>query len=469
MFLVNQDYSMNIYISTEITIRELDSNLLLATLAADRGHEVIVSDLESFIKGMNTGVLAPGIFHTKSLTPADHKIARHKAIIDKGFMITSIDAEAGLDIKGHEEFIKTRYSEQSIEQSSAVFGWGSDDTEALKQAYPKHSSKIHKTGGPRADLWKSLFIDYWGIPQKVPVKPFLLVSSNMTRANSVERYHDRLRQKKILGYHKADPESFESDFLRIGEDFNRTYAFLKSIKYLAKNNNGYDIVLRPHPSEDIEPWKFLLEDIPNVHVIREDSISAWVNNAFAIMHNRCTTALEATVSKKPVVTYIPFKANYYEDTPSNKLGYRVESKEDLLQTVNDLFETRLSGDEKETSKQTAEIISKKLYFDNDELAAEKMINVWDSLANDSFSKSTNWMIFQWLLKLIKLRKMPSKILRGLLPGRFGRSKENQKFPSLNKNDIYTRVSRLQKILGIKGLKCELLSDKTILIKRKNFI
>ena len=61
--------------------------------------------------------------------------------------------------------------------------------------------------------------------------------------------------------------------------------------------------------------------------------------------------------------------------------------------------------------------------------------------------------------------MPSKILKGLLPSRFGRYAENQKFPSLNKNDIYDRVTRLQNILGIKGLKCKLLSDRTILIKR----
>lgn len=456
---------MNIYISVEITLRELDSNLLLATLAAARGHQVIVSDLESIIKGMNIGVLSPGIFHTKSLTPADHKIARHKAIIDKGFMITSLDEEAGLDIEGHMEFAKTRYSEQTIEQSSAVFGWGSEDVETLKQVYPKHSSKIYKTGGPRADLWKSLFIDYWGVPRKTPERPFLLVSSNMSRANVVIPYHEIIRMKKKSGYYKNDPNELKMDFSRAGEDFNKTFAFIKAIKYLANNNNGYDIVLRPHPSENFEAWKFYLEGIPNVHVIREGSISAWVNNAFAIMHNRCTTALEATVSKKPVVTYVPFQIDNYADTPSNRLGYRVESLENLLRTVNDLFDTRQSGDQKEAGKQIPEIISKKIYLDNDELAAEKMINVWDSLANDRFSQSTNWIIFQWLLKVIKLRKMPSKILKGLLPSRFGRYAENQKFPSLNKNDIYDRVTRLQNILGIKGLKCKLLSDRTILIKR----
>ena len=43
---------MNIYINVEIPSRELDSKLLLGILAAVRGHQVIVSDLESILKGV---------------------------------------------------------------------------------------------------------------------------------------------------------------------------------------------------------------------------------------------------------------------------------------------------------------------------------------------------------------------------------------------------------------------------------
>ena len=92
------------------------------------------------------------------------KVARHQAMIDKGSMITSIDEEGGLIEYGYDRSAKVRYSEETIGQSSAVFGWGTEDVEVLKQFYPKHSTKIHKTGSPRADLWKSLFSEYWGVP-----------------------------------------------------------------------------------------------------------------------------------------------------------------------------------------------------------------------------------------------------------------------------------------------------------------
>ena len=59
---------MNIYIHLEVSVRELDSKLLQGVIAASRGHEVIISDEESIVKGLERKFLKPGIFHTKSLT-----------------------------------------------------------------------------------------------------------------------------------------------------------------------------------------------------------------------------------------------------------------------------------------------------------------------------------------------------------------------------------------------------------------
>ena len=167
---------MNIYLHVEISVRELDSKLLLATLSASKGHQVIISDIIGIEKGVKSGVLAPGIFHTKSLTPSKDKIARHKQLIEKGFGITSIDEEGALNDHGYDRFAKTRYSEDMIEQTQAVFGWGDEDTETLKKYYPKFAHRIYKTGSPRADLWGKTFSSYWNVPPKLPKKPFLLMT-----------------------------------------------------------------------------------------------------------------------------------------------------------------------------------------------------------------------------------------------------------------------------------------------------
>ena len=456
---------MNIYLNVEISARELDSKLLLAIIAAARGHQVIVSDMSGIDRGFRSKLLAPGIFHTKCITPFDAKINFHQALIHNGYMITSIDEEAGLDMDDYEEFSKTRYSEQTIEQSSAIFAWGNDDTQFLKQFYPKHLSKIYKTGSPRIDLLKSSFLKYWKAPKSIPKKPFLLVSSNMGKANYVKPFYAIIRENRDIGYYKRDEKMFKNDFGWAAEDYLKTYSFIEAIKYLANNNNGFDIVFRPHPVENIESWKFYLEGIPNVHVIREGSITPWINNSFAVLHSGCTSAIEATVAGKPVVSYVPFQMNY-SATLTNNLGYRVESLDKLTSTINNLFNNGKPIDQKDLLKSSSDLFSKKIYLDRNELAAEKIVKLWENLDNQKLSKPSNWRMYQWLLKVTQIKHIIGRSLRKLFPVRFSNFREDFKFSPLNKDDIFDKVSRLQNTLGIdKELECKLLSKRTILIRK----
>ena len=258
---------MNIFMHVEISARELDSKLLLAVLAASRGHDVLISEIGALKLGLHSGAFAPGVFHTKSLSPGGRKIALHQILVDQKFKITSIDEEGGLIYHGYDKLTKIRYSEKTIGQASAIFGWGSEDTDTLKSHYFGFSSKIHKTGSPRADLWKPRFFPYWRTPKGMPVKPYLLISSNMSCANNMRPLHEWIRSERQGGYYKRDPELFLRRFNITAEDYRMVRAFVEAIRHLASLNNEFDIVLRPHPVENIEAWKVYLEGIPNVHVI----------------------------------------------------------------------------------------------------------------------------------------------------------------------------------------------------------
>jgi surface carbohydrate biosynthesis protein len=455
---------MNIYINVEVSVRELDSKILLAILAAARGHRVIVSDSESIIKGILQGVLKPGIFHTKSLTPADHKINLHKMLREKGFKITSNDEEAGVELDSFEWFGKNRFSDQMINQAAAVFTWGPEDTKFLKNLYPKHSSKIHMTGSPRVDLWKPFFSNYWSMPKGAPLKPFLLVSSNMSQSNG-KGFFERYKLKKKLGYYQRGTEVLERDYSQVAESFLKTYSFIKALRLISKKKLGYDIVLRPHPAENIEIWKTYLEDMTNIHIIREDSISAWVNNAFAVMQNGCTTGVEATINKTPLINYKDFQSISYWTKPYN-LGFNVDNPDDLLIKVNSLFKNLESEGQKKVNENLPGIINDKIYLDNNELAAEKIVGLWETLNDNSISKPFNLEKFKLLLKFIKFRKMIGKVRKNLLIGNSKILVDDEKFPSLKKNNIQRNVKKFQEILGIEKIKYEVLSDRTILIEKQ---
>ena len=123
---------MNIYLYIEIVARELDSKLLLATLAANRGHSVVISDMNGIIEGIKKGTVSWD-FHDKSLTPNKNKILIHEFMVKNGFIISSIDEENNLINYGYEEFAKNRYSEKTLDSATSIFGWGLEDVETLKE------------------------------------------------------------------------------------------------------------------------------------------------------------------------------------------------------------------------------------------------------------------------------------------------------------------------------------------------
>ncbi len=453
---------MNIYIHLEVSSRELDSKLLLAVLAASRGHHVLVSDQESIHKGLRRKTLAPGVFHTKSVTPAESKITKHNLIIETGSKITSLDEEGGLVDYGYEKFAKLRYNDQSINQCSAIFAWGTDDAQTLKKLYPHHSEKIHMTGSPRADLWQPFFSRYWDKDYEEFNKPYLLISSNMGVLNN-QPFHEYYKFLNEKGYFKRDPEYLNNFFERIGEEYLMVFHFFKAIRFLAINNNSYDIILRPHPRENVKIWQSLLEDVPNVKIIRKDSMSTWINKSFAVMHNSCTTALEASLSRKPIITFVPFKANYSRELP-NDLGYRVETLEDLSKKIDKIIHEGKFNNDDIISKPIPKIVSDKIYIDEKEHAAMKIIKIWENLDNEHLSRPNNWPRFMLKLKIMKLNGFLGRFYRKIIKKEHIR-KENYKFPQFDKNEIYQKVNKLQKMLEIKNqLYCKVLSDRTILIK-----
>jgi len=66
---------------------------------------------------------------------------------------------------------------------------------------------------------------------------------------------------------------------------------------------------------------------------------------------------------------------------------------------------------------------------------------------------------------MKLKDIVGVGLKKLSPRRFGINQENHKFPPLKRSDVCERINKFQNLLGInKELECNLLSERTILIK-----
>jgi surface carbohydrate biosynthesis protein len=453
---------MNIYIHLEISARELDSKLLLAVNAASRGHEVIISDQESIIKGLERKFLKSGIYYTKSLTPGKSKIINHSKILNTGCKITSIDEEAGLVDYGYKKFALNRYSTKTLNQASAVFAWGPEDFKTLKKNFPNHTKKIYMTGSPRVDLWRPNFFDYWKKKIKRLNKPYLLIPSNFSAGLAALSFYERIKISKKGGYLDRDPELLKKSIENESERYKMIGYFIEAINYLARQNKNYHIVLRPHPTESFATWKILLDKTPNVSVIQEDEISLWIKNAFAILHNGCTTALEASFFKKPIITYSPFKFNFSREL-ANDLGQKVTSIQELSKKIDNIFLKNLKiKKQKKLNQPLPKILINKIFVDEKETASNKIIKIWETIDNKGLSKSNNWFIYKLSLKIMKLNGALHRFVKNDT-----KFKKNIKFPPFEKEKILFKFNKLIKILKINHkLNCEFLSDRTILIRKK---
>jgi surface carbohydrate biosynthesis protein len=454
---------MNIYLNLEDSARELDSKLLLALLASSKGHEVIISDQGSIVRGLQKKLLNPGIYHTKSLTPAKTKVLTHRKVINSGCKITSIDEEGGLVDYGYDIFAKLRFSKKTIKQASAVFTWGPEDFKTLKKYYPTQMKKIYMTGSPRVDLWRPNLIDYWGKKIKNLKKPFLLIPSNFGAGITVQSFYERILIQKRGGYLDREPKMLMELVERESEQIKLIGHFIEAIKYLSHQNKNYHIILRPHTSESLEAWKLLLRNIPNVSVIADDGVSLWIKNAFAILHNGCTTALEATFFNKPIITYKPFKANFARKL-ANDLGQNVTSLKDLSKIINNIFykSLKLKKRNKKINQTFPKILINKIFVDEKETASKKFIKIWENMGNKDLSRPNKWFLFKLYLKIMKFNGRLGQLFKNN-----AKTNKNFKFPSFERKKVLVKIDKLKKILKIKKkLSCEFLSDKTLLIKQK---
>jgi surface carbohydrate biosynthesis protein len=372
---------MNIYIPIEVKVRELEGRTLLALAAAERGHRVLIGSKKDTLIPAVQGKLPPGVIHMKSLTPSEQMLDQLEQLKKNGFVVTSQDEESGLLDESYEKFAKIRYGHDSLNFADAVFGWGEFDVECLQKIYPEASAKMIPTGSPRVDLWRTDFHDYFksdGRLKNWNDKPYLLVVSNfgsVIRANKIWNVMARLRE---AGYFDRDPEMELFEYEYSGYMLQLIGHFIKMIRQLAVTYPDVNILIRPHPVEDEEAWDKMIGPFPNVHVFREGSISGWIRGAKAIIHNGCTSALEAAVSGVPRIAYRPLPSHFEREIP-NQLSHEAFSMDEMIEKVSHALDGKFSKAEIKHDNEAHKKLTQRLVNVEGELGTDRIVTAWVEL------------------------------------------------------------------------------------------
>ena len=126
---------MNIYIKVEVKLRELESRLLLAMAAAERGHQVLLGSNLLTLDLVKKKILQPGIIFEKSIVPSERRIRQLNAYKNNNCKITAIDEEGGFINNSFKDFLEERFSSSSIRLTDKIFTWGDRDYKKFRSHF----------------------------------------------------------------------------------------------------------------------------------------------------------------------------------------------------------------------------------------------------------------------------------------------------------------------------------------------
>jgi len=370
----------SLIVPVENQVRELDPKLLLACAAAERGFQVFLGSRTRV--DFRIASFPRGIYLSKSMTPRSAKMFR---IMGKlGHEIAALDEE-GLVYHSAEEYYARRVSDATLGMITTLFAWGDQSAELLRSHPGFPGTPIFATGNPRIDLLRPELRPYFGAEIRrirERLGPFVLLNTNFSKVNA---YFPRMNLlvppanpgelpelgAAGIGLPRAFAEGLAAHKRAIFEHFR------EMIPVLHDALPEHQIVVRPHPSENREPWKLVAKDLERVHVIHEGNVIPWLAASEALIHNGCTTGIEAFVMEKPALSYRPVTADVFDLELPNALSQQCFDLDELRDTLRDVLTGKAGC--RHTDEQRR-LIDRQLTAREGALAADRIADVFEQRA-----------------------------------------------------------------------------------------
>ncbi|MGD8415717.1 MAG: hypothetical protein PVH91_01525, partial [Pseudomonadales bacterium] len=360
----------------ETRARELDAKLLLSVVAAGRGICSVVGSKKAV--DLNLDRCPPGVYVGKSVTAR----SRHSLLLARacGHRLAAWDEE-GLVWASRAVYWRTKVHGPTLNTPELLLAWGEENASAWREHPEYAGTPVAVSGNPRTDLLRAqlggLYREEVACLRRA-LGRFVLVNTNFSRVNHMQPTQNRhlrwLRENR-----PDDPRGgFAAHKYRLYE------AFLAMLPQLTSRMGEVRFVVRPHPSESLRVWETLARSLPNVRVHRESSIAPWLLAADAVVHNGCTTAVEAFILGCPALAYAPVECDAYDHPLPNGVSVvckRVDTLAAQLRACGDDREQFFACQRREPARDA--LMHRNIAgFDAPQLASERICDALSPLLAD---------------------------------------------------------------------------------------
>ena len=439
-------------IPVENQVRELDPKLLLACVAAQRGFSSIIGSHRKI--DFRIASLPRSLYLCKSFTVMNLRMFRimHRL----GQKIVSWDEEALVHLPA-DMYYSRRLSPLTLKYVSHLFAWGRDNAEMWRR-YPQMpgDKPIHLTGNPRADLLRPemrRFYEEDAATLRRRHGRFILVNTNFNHVNAFYPAQNLLRPAKQPG----QPPSFGKAARGMSRPFAEALHrhkqalfehFLELVPQLDAAFPGVNIVVRPHPTENPGVYHELARRCRRVTVSNDGNVVPWLMAAEALVHNGCTTAVEAYLVGVPAVSYRPVVDEDIDEgfyRLPNRLSHQCFDAAALKDAVAGVLDGRVRVPEGEEARR---MVEEYLVGLEGPLACERMLDAIEGIAGKEQTLPSpdplSWLSGWSLANGRRLVKWFKRYLPGShAPPEFHR----HRYPGISLEELCVQIERFRDLLG----------------------
>ncbi len=452
-------------IPVENQVRELDPKLLLALIAARHGFTSIIGSRREMEMGIDA--YPPSIYLSKSMTV--RSLLFFQVAHRLGHKIITWDEEALVHLPP-ETYYSRRLHPTAIKYVDHLFAWGEDNAELWRQyTHLPADTPIHVVGNPRGDLLRPELRTFYQAEAddiRRAYGDFILVNTNFNHVNAfgpdmnlfkpVERPGQTPKfGRAARGMSRTYAEGLRDHKLAVFEDFKRL------IPRLAEAFPNYTIVVRPHPTENHAVYQQLAQKAPGVEVTNKGNVVPWLLSAQALIHNGCTTGIEAYTLGVPAISYRASIDETYDNgfyQLPNKMSHQTFTVDELIKTLADVLAGEMGpadGIEREN------LIATHLAAQRGPLACERIIDVIAATNGNGNGINEAALTTRARRRIISLALRLVRRYKAKLPGSHNRPEfQKHRYPGVAIEEVRDKLQTLQRAIGDKtAIEVDNVTDK----------
>jgi len=316
---------------------------------------------------LHLATLPASVYVAKSLTERNR--LNFQQVARAGHRLVAWDEE-GLVWASREVYWATKLDQRALALPELLLAWGEANARAWRDFPGYGGNPIAVTGNPRADLLRPALAPFFAAEVAAihrEVGEFILINTNFSRVNHVQPAQNR----HLRWLREQRPDDPRGGFA--GHKYELFQAFRDLLPRLAAALPTTTLVLRPHPSERWQTWQELAAGLANVRVCREGNVVPWLLAARALVHNGCTTALEAFVMQRPALAYMPLRSPAFDHPLPNGLSLQFEDVDSLVATLEDCIADAAAVFGRQATLERRALLGGHVAGSDDELASHRVV------------------------------------------------------------------------------------------------